>query len=103
MSNAVNSEKPMTHEIEEIIADMGGADAVIAGMRESWETSMRMRDKHDALLEQYPDRWIAMSKDGALFVGDSLEEALSEVDAHGIDRSDVMIEFLDTNPAGLIL
>ena len=98
-----NMKPELREEVERIFAEMGGHEVVLEQMRESHELAIRMSNEYDTLLEQYPDKWVAMSKDGALFVKDSHEELLSEIDSKGIRRADVMVKFLDTNPVRLIL
>ena len=62
-----------------------------------------MREEHAGLIEQYPDRWVAVGLDGLLTVGDTEDEVFKVIDEKGIPRSDVVVEFLDTDPPMLIL
>ena len=63
----------------------------------------RMKDERAALMETYPDKWVAMSEHGVVAIADGFDSVLAEVDGKGIDRADVFIEFLDTDPPMLIL
>ncbi len=102
-SDNFNMKPEIREEVERFVATMGGVGTVVRELRESREFSIRVQSEIPALMEKYPDKWIAMSKDGNLFVGDSIEEVLDAVDSQGTRRKDVTIEFMDTDPVPLIL
>ncbi len=64
---------------------------------------LRMNREMEMLLKTYPDKWIAMSKDGVVAAGDSLDEVFDMVDAQGVHRGVVEVEFLNTNPTPMLL
>ena len=86
-----------------MIEEMGGARSLIDDLAEFRQLGIRMREEHAELIEQYPDRWVAVGLDGLLTVGDSEDEVFKVIDEKGIPRSDVVVEFLDTDPPVLIL
>ena len=86
-----------------MIEEMGGARALVEGLREYHEIVVRMRRERVALMEEHPNRWVAMGKNGVLAVGDSMDAVLDEVEGRGIRSGDIVIEFLDTDPPLLIL
>lgn len=63
----------------------------------------RLWSEYDALVERHPHKWVAMSRDGLVAVGDSIEEVLSVVDSKGLGRSEITLEYLDPDPDHLIL
>ena len=105
MPNAVTDRTNLNDEayVRTVIEELGGVRELAAGMREYREIVARMRSERSALTEQYPDRWIAMGRDGLLAVGDSMDEVLDEVESRGLCGGDVVIEFLDTTPPLMIL
>ena len=66
------------------------------------ELDTLMRKEYARLMAKYPNRWVAMGKDGVQAVSDSRDEALNAIKGRGL-RSDDVIEFLDTNPPVLIV
>ena len=104
MSEAVNG-KDLWDEayVMSVIESLGGAQKMADEMREHSKIWKRMRAEHAALMEQYPDKWVAMGKEGLLAVGDSMDEVIEEVESQGIQEEGVVIEFLDTDPPILIL
>lgn len=64
---------------------------------------LRMNRDMEFLLKTYPDKWVAMSKDGVVAVGDSLDEAFAKADAKRIPLGKINVQFMDTNPSPLLL
>ena len=89
--------------VRTVVEELGGVRDLAAGMREYREIVARMRSERSALTGRYPNRWIAMGRDGLLAVGDSMDDVLEEVERQGLCGGDVVIEFLDTTPPLLIL
>ncbi len=105
MSETTDSMQDLRNEsyIKTLVENLGGAQALVNGIREYRQIVARMWSERAALMEKYPDRWIAMGKDGVLAVGDSMDDVLEEVESQGYRGSEVVIEFLDTDPPLLIL
>ena len=89
--------------VKEVIEGLGGAKALMDEMDEYHQIVARMRKERPSLVERHPDKWVAMGKKEVLAVGDSMNEVLKEVESRGLHGTDVVIEFLDTNPPLLIL
>ena len=89
--------------VKTVIAEMGGVQKLAEGMREFHELFVRMRSEQADLMSKYPNKWVAMGRDGVLAVGDSMDEVLDEVDRQDVDRGETVVEFLDTSPPLLIL
>ena len=72
-----------------------------------WDDSTRdanYLDRHySELLKQYPDQWVAVYQENVVAKGATLKGVLRKVDKQGIRRSNVAIEYLDTNPLPLII
>lgn len=89
--------------MREMIERLGGNEGMLDASARYREIVARMFRERADLMEQHPDKWVAMGKDGVQTVGESLDDVLDQVDAKGISRDDVFIEFLDTDPPALIL
>lgn len=89
--------------VKGIIDELGGAKALMEEMDEYQETVLRMRKERPRLAADYPDKWVAMGREGLLAAGDSMDQVLGQLEAQGVDGSDVVIEFMDTDPPPLIL
>ena len=62
----------------------------------------RMHQDKAELTAQYPDRWVAVTADGFLAVGDSTKELVDVVRDMGYPQYDTCIEFLHSKPPILI-
>ena len=82
---------------------MGGVRSLIDDLSEARQLRIRMSKEHAGLIEQFPDRWVAVGLGGLIAVGDSEDEIFGVLNEKGIPRSDVVVEFLDTDPPVLIL
>ena len=101
-----SSESSKTRTLDEALAmidEMGGARVLISDLEEFERLQVRMTEEYDLLLEKHPDRWVAMGMDGLLAEGDSEEDVYQAVVNQGLHRSDVVVEYLDTDPPVLIL
>ena len=89
--------------VKEIIEDLGGVQSLVAGMQEYHEIVVRMRNERASLMKAHPNRWVAMGREGVVAIGDSMDAVIEDAEAQGLWGSDLVIEFLDTNPPVLIL
>ena len=89
--------------LKELVEGMGGPEAIIASIREYGLIVERMWAERAALTEAHPNRWVAMGKDGVVSIGDSIDAVVEDAAAKGLKGSDLVIEFLDTDPPVLIL
>ncbi len=104
MSEAVNGKELWDEAyVRSLIESQGGVQKILDEMREYDEVWMRMQAEHAALMEKYPDKWVAMGKEGLVSVGDSMEEVLEDVESRGIQEEGLVIEFLETDPPIYIL
>ena len=89
--------------VKGIINELGGVKALMEEMDEYQEVVLRMRKERPHLAADYPDKWVAMGREGLLAAGDSMDQVLGQLEAQGVDGSGVVIEFMDTDPPLLIL
>ena len=75
MPEAVTGKPDLNDEayVRAVIEELGGVRELTVGMREYHEIVARMRAERAALTERYPDRWVAMGRDGVIAVGDSMD------------------------------
>lgn len=78
-------------------------EAKIEDMLEYRQLASQMRRQVASLTEQYPDQWAALASGGELFITATMDELLAVLDEKGLRDGNVVIEFLDSNPAPLIL
>ena len=64
---------------------------------------LRIDQERETLTQQYPDKWVAMGKDGVVAVGVTLDDVVAKVDAQGVRRGSVDIKFMDTDPSPMLL
>ena len=87
----------------DIFEEMGGVEVFIREMQEFHDTVTRLWDEYDALMEKYPDKWVAMGKDGIIAVCDSRKEVFSAIAPVRARGDAFIVEFLDTDPEPLVL
>ena len=88
---------------EELIAQLGGVQALRDDPNDFRKAVNRLWDEQDSLVEQYPHKWISMGKDGVVAVGDSIEEVVAATEKSNVSTADVIVEYLDPEPETLIL
>ena len=103
MSLVENTDSRLLDDACAMIEDMGGVDRLIDDLDEFHKLRARMIEEHSRLIEEYPGKWVAMGKDGVLAVGESKRGVFDEIESRGIHRSAAVVEFMDTDPAELIL
>ena len=90
-------------DVQAIIDRLGGVEALQEGREEFHEAVLRMNRERGALMELYPDQWVAVGRNGVIAVADSLEDVLARVESAGLCDSEFEVEFLDADPADLLL
>ena len=90
-------------DIEAMFDGMGGYDGFKKGMDEFHQAVTRMFAEREALTEEYPNKWVAMGKDGVLAVEDSLDDLFEELESRGLRDQKMKVEFLDPDPLPLLL
>ena len=103
MTESHDTQVPGEHFFADLLDQIGGVEALREGADEFHQAVTRMWTERDSLVERHPRKWVAMSKDGVVSVGDSIEEVLFVVEDRNIGSSEVVVEYLDPNPSTLIL
>ena len=88
---------------EELIAQLGGVQALRDDPNDFRKAVNRLWDEQDSLVEQYPHKWVSMGKDGVVAIGDSIEEVVAATEESNVSTADVIVEYLDPEPETLIL
>ena len=81
----------------------GGVAAMNEEMARDAEAFHRLYRELPALMEQYPDQWVAMDADGIAAVADSEDKLLVALSDRGLYAGDLFIEHLNTQPEIWIL
>ena len=89
--------------LRKAVEELGGPTAWDDGVVDFYKAANRLWDEYDVLVERYPDKWVAMGQDGVLAVCDSLKEAHSAAELTRYHGSQCVIEFLNSDPAPLVL
>ena len=100
---AKQSDRPREDDFEELITQLGGIETLQDDPNDFRKAVNRLWDERDLLIDKHPNKWISMSKDGVVSIGDSIEEVVSATETKGVNTSDVVVEYLDPNPETLIL
>ena len=66
-------------------------------------SSKFLSENWDSIKQQYPHRWVGLTKGKVVADADSLAALLSIVDSRGIDRRNLLIEDMGTDDEILIL
>ena len=103
-NNAGGGRRPMDEaDVQAIIDRLGGVEALRERREEFREAVLRMNRERGALMELYPDQWVAVGRNGVIAVAGSLEDVFARVESAGLRDSEFEVEFLDTDPADLLL
>ena len=89
--------------LREIAAPYGGIEAMNRQMDQHEQASARFNRDRELLLDQYPDRWVAVGPDGLLATATTIEAWLAEIRADQRQDQAFVVELIDTSPEVLIL
>ena len=90
-------------ERDDLIASLGGSEAVREGIRWYGERCDLYDSRRDELTAQYPDQFVAMAADDTIIASATFHGLFAEIDRRGIVRGDCVAEFLSTGPDRWIL
>ena len=62
-----------------------------------------LESKRPQLAQEYPNHWVAMHADSIVAIEKEFDELLAKIDEKGVPRSDVFMEYLDTEKRCMIL
>ena len=100
---AINPDRRSEDDFDDLLAHLGGVQALRDDPNDFRKAVRWLWDEQDLLIEQHPYKWISMGRDGAVSIGDSIEEVVAATEAKGVSTADVIIEYLDPNSETLIL
>ena len=84
-----------THRgMPEWIEKLGGESFIVEELARFRELHNLIEEQYHDLVENYPDKWIAMPDSGEAIVAGSSKELYVKLDELGIDRSDVARRFI---------
>ena len=89
--------------VAQVVEEFGGVAALTARLDEHERLTARLRSEIASLPELTGDRWVAMGRDEALEMGDSLDEVLARIEAKGLADSVVVVEYLSPYQSAIIL
>ena len=90
-------------ETAELIERLGGAEALKKSFADFREVTDRYLQDKKVLVEQHPNKWAIVDKDGLVAALDTRSEAGKYARANGLKSSQFMIVYLEQNPPALIL
>ena len=76
---------------------------IAASLRNFTESARILSRDHPRLIDEYPDRWVAVTRGAVRADGETHDEVLAKIDAAGIPRSEVIIRRIEREPRTLIL
>lgn len=88
---------------QKAVEEMGGASRIHEEIIAFSDRVERLDAKWKNLIKKYPDKWVAMADSEIIAIADTLEDVLREIDKRGVQRAEVVVEFLDTDPQSFIL
>ncbi len=93
-------------ELEYVIAllkSRGGTAGLKKRLDEFDRIYHRFDEERENLVEKHPRKWVAMSKDGVITLGNSMQEVADEARSRGYGGSDFILQFLDPDPPVLLI
>ena len=103
MSSTDSVKQQLLDDACAMIEEMGGPGALVDDLAEFRKLHARMTREYIRLVQKYPNKWVAMGKDGVVAAGATRTQVLEAVDRRGIARSETVVDFMDTDPPVLIL
>lgn len=78
-------------------------EEILEILSESGQAAQRLDEEYDHLKASYPDRWVAVSKNGLIAHHEELSGIIAAFKEAGYTSNQVAVEFLDTEPRTFIL
>ena len=103
MASTTSEKEQLLDDACAAIEEMGGVGALLDDLTEFHDLAARMKKEYPCLIAKYPDKWVAMGRDGVQAVADSRDGVLNAIKSRGLCSDDFVIEFLETNPPVLIV
>ena len=87
----------------DVITNFGDLHELAAEMDSFRELAISVESRRSELLSEYPDQWIAVSRDGVVATADSRDELFELLSEKRIRKEEVYHDLLDTTPRTLLL
>ena len=81
-------------ELEDLIASLGGHEAVSEGLRRYGERCDLFDSRRDELTAKHPDQFVAMAADDTIIASETLDGLFEEIDRRGIERGPCVVKYL---------
>lgn len=94
---------PSEEETAELIERLGGAEALKKSFADFRAVTNRFLHDKKVLIEQYPNKWAIVGKDGLIAALDTRSEAGEYARAKDLKSSQFVVVYLEPNPPALIL
>ena len=89
--------------IGDAVNNFGDLQPLAVEMDSFHDLVISVESRRGELLSEYPDQWIAGSKDGVVATSDSKDELFDQLNEKRIRPEEVYHDFLDTTPRTLLL
>ena len=88
-----------TTEEEWILSD----EEIVTRLAECEKAGLRLERDFNQLMEEYPNQWVAVSKDGLVAHHPELNDAIALYRAAGYESYQVELKYMDPNPRPLVI
>ena len=89
--------------LDQVIEELGGIETVQQQNETFHQVAAYFYDNQASFVEEHPHKWIAVTKDRIVAIGDSLESVFCEAKRKGFSNPNVLVRFLDPDPPALFL
>ena len=87
----------------DIVNEAGGLEVMMEKMNERNALVRKMEAEYADLLERYPNRWVAVSKDGVAASADTLKGLFAELREKRISIEDVYHDYISAETVHYLL
>lgn len=102
MNDHAPSATATPEDAQRLLALVGDPIATAAELARARVAASRLSSDRGRLIDEFPRQWVAVHAGGVVAAA-SLDELLAKVDQAGIDRSAVIVRFIDESSRVLIL
>lgn len=89
--------------LDEMIEQLGGIEAINERGATFKQVVEYFYANERSLIEQHPHKWVAVTTDRVVAIGDSMEGVFEEAWRKGFFNPNLFVQFLDPDPPMLIL
>ena len=85
------------------MAEANHEGAIHAAFREAERDDAFWKKNYKRLLGQYPDQWVAVRDGEVIATSGDLLDIIARIREHGLEPSQVWLQYLDPHPLPMIL